>query len=196
MNSFILHPQIANAFIKIIDKSFLASCYDESKKNSEEYIHFAQSTMDNFFEVSWSLGGTYGTCWDDEIREASEDDEPRMHRLIDFLKKNFFGLNNMEIEKICSHAQYREEGEHDYYGGQTTRAYKKIPFHLLGKLLNDKLFPNQDLWKKQVYFDELLKERSEIIIQFDVKSYDLFLLNEKLKEQIPEYIEPEKKLKL
>ena len=66
----------------------------------------------------WCLGGTSGSCWDDQKRPVSASAERDFVELDEVLEKILPGLTFMQYKKIYRECVTRHEyNEGDYYGG-------------------------------------------------------------------------------
>jgi adenylate kinase family enzyme len=78
-----------------------------------------------FCSGSWSLGGTYGNCYDDKLFPVSPDTPPNEFKEFDnFLEKICPNISFLQYKKLynsCVKVETKEE--HDYYGGCVTYAY-------------------------------------------------------------------------
>jgi adenylate kinase family enzyme len=88
---------------------------------------------------SWSLGGTYGSCWNDEIHHVSPGEPLTCFREFDELIEkvapdiNFLKYKRLYSETVTS--QTRSEG--DYYGGTVTYAYLQCDVNKLYGMLKE-----------------------------------------------------------
>ena len=111
---------------------------------------------DELRSASWSLGGTYGTCYRDTLYNISPDSPKAFTEFDNLLEKicpNITFLQYKKLENECT--QIVEYGESDYYGGREYRAYHKCNLHKLYDLLNEMGYINIE---KQIE-EELNEER-------------------------------------
>ena len=78
------------------------------------------------FSKTWSLGGNYGTCYDDEKRPVHAEIEPDDGGELDGIISIFAPqCTFLQYKVICSSIMRSGETYHsDYYGGSTTDAYR------------------------------------------------------------------------
>ena len=72
----ILPKPLALIYIHFLDHSYLQR-YSQSHSESD-YLDYIKEKISPTFHVSWSQGGTYGSCWSDELSEVAEEHEPKL----------------------------------------------------------------------------------------------------------------------
>lgn len=89
---------------------------------------------------SWSLGGTYGNCWNDYLCPVSADEQPtdfsEFDHLLEEICPSISFLQYKAIYKECIDIQTINEG--DYYGGCVTYAFYRCDLIKLFNLLEEK----------------------------------------------------------
>lgn len=191
----ILPKELAHAFIEQIDLSYLQ--YNEKSGDKEGYLSHAEYYMKNAFNISWSKGGTYGSCWDDELRESHPDDEPSMVFLDDFLLKYYPNLTDDQKYSIYSCIEENDTYDSDYYGGSTTQGNKSLSFEALADCLILEVFNhlNNDSLEL-IDFNDLLKQHSTLVINMCVQDYPKLNLLKDLSENLDNNKGTTKKLKV
>lgn len=116
----------------------------------QKHIVVRKSNYDMFCDVnnivnkeqllsdSWSLGGTFGNCWNDKLGTLSpESPKPfkEFDELLERICPNLTFLQYKKLERECTEiAEYEES---DYYGGTEYRSYHKCDLRKLYNLLNE-----------------------------------------------------------
>lgn len=173
-----LIPQkLADIFMEDIAVTYLES--SPFSGNLEDFFSWARDHMNNNFNISWSGGGTYGTCWDDDRpSEVLEDDEPEMTVLDSFLEK-YFSVYDISYEikiKADTHTDY----ENDWYGGQCSTHHKCISFGQIAEVLFSTVYKNETQY---VDFEEILEDMSLDIINMGTGDYDKLTFKNHLNEK-------------
>lgn len=78
-------------------------------------------------KIEWSLGGTAGNCWDDSLSEIESDSEPEFTVLDEILEEFWPDIKYLQYKKLIKNiCESGTKSDGDYYGGNTTIAYRKI----------------------------------------------------------------------
>lgn len=95
--------------------------------------------------VSWSMGGTSGSCWDDTIITVSGDTEPNFIEIDLILDYYCPDISYVKYKIMHNKLINNDQGrEGDYYGGCITYGYKYIYLEeLFNWLKENKFFPKQ-----------------------------------------------------
>lgn len=80
------------------------------------------------FEVSWTTGGTYGNCWNDQLMPVSPSAPEELTSLDDFLTEYFPNITFMQYRNIINAVDTTETREGDYYGGCIYGICKTLSF--------------------------------------------------------------------
>lgn len=93
-----------------------------------------KSSVDMFYDIkgisykrltsaSWSLGGTYGSCWDDHLSPIAPDETPEFTEFDELVEKICPNITFMQYKKLYKNCVTTEkESVSDYYGGTEYRA--------------------------------------------------------------------------
>lgn len=191
----ILPKELAQAFIEHIDMAYLK--YNENSGDKENYLSSAEHHMEHAFDISWSKGGTYGSCWDDELREASAEDEPDMEELDKFLSKYYPNLTDDQKYSIYCHIREEDTYDGDYYGGSTTQGNKSLSFESLANSLISIVYNNIDNDNLEIIdFDKLLEQHSNMVINMCLQDYPKLTLFKELRENLDNSKSSTKKIKI
>jgi hypothetical protein len=84
-----------------------------------------------FRSSSWSLGGTSGNCWDDELTHIPTSSPEPLSDVFSYSPEilTLISRLNYSTEQLLTHSEIfveNSEGEGDYYGGYETRAWWEI----------------------------------------------------------------------
>lgn len=110
------------------EQEFVAACNEHA------------SSWDKSFQVSWSTGGTYGSCWSDTLTTASPDAPQELVCLDNFLAEYFPDISFMQYRSIINSVETTETRDGDYYGGCIYGIKKTLSYgDLLAKLETMKL---------------------------------------------------------
>lgn len=93
---------------------------------------------DALYSSSWSLGGTYGDCWSDNLYSISPEEPVPFREFDNLLEKicpNISFLQYKKLEREC--VSIKQYGESDYYGGYEVRADYVCDLKKLYDLLNE-----------------------------------------------------------
>lgn len=177
----ILPKPLALIYIHFLDMSFLTSYHRSNDEN--DYIAYIKDKLSDTFSVSWSQGGTYGSCWDDEIREVAEEHEPNLDEFDQFIEQYFSDVSVATYKVINSCVDYNSTSESDYYGGCTSTGHKSVNLNSLSDVLIDLLYKDEtDI----IDFNDLILEHSKIVPQLDKDSYYKVDLYKDLKSNLNE----------
>ena len=92
-----------------------------------------------FCSDTWSLGGTYGNCWDNDLGYVSPDEQPASFTELDELLENLCPqltfLKYKELYRQC--VIIEQKTENDYYGGSVQYAFYKCNIAKFFELLNE-----------------------------------------------------------
>lgn len=87
---------------------------------------------------SWSLGGTFGNCWDDTKHETHADSEPEFIQFDSLMEKITPDISFLKYKKIksacCSIVTRCED---DYYGGSARSAHHSCDLEKLYNMLHE-----------------------------------------------------------
>lgn len=88
---------------------------------------------------SWSLGGTYGNCWNDTKHQVSGEPQPasffEFDNLLESVCPNITFLQYKKLYNACVSTDTR--GESDYYGGHVEYGFYQFNVkHLFDELVN------------------------------------------------------------
>ena len=88
---------------------------------------------------SWSLGGSYGSCWDDSMSTVSAEKQPDPNSFDELLEK-LFGEDltvkkYKEIKSQCLSIGSEYEG--DYYGGGTEESFYELDLKKLFEIYEE-----------------------------------------------------------
>ena len=88
---------------------------------------------------SWSLGGTYGSCWGDGLSTSYPDTPPRDFTLFDELLERICpDITFMQYKKIYRECvEVKEYSQGDYYGGCVNYAYFSCDLEQLYYMLEE-----------------------------------------------------------
>ena len=75
----------------------------------------------SYFSVSWSGGGTYGSCWDNELHPVSGSDPEVLTAHLEFLEQHFPNCTIGAVRAIQSAVVQYSGSEYDHYGGSVTK---------------------------------------------------------------------------
>ena len=105
----------------------------------EKYVLNYTARGDCLISNTWSLGGTYGSCWDDQLHSISAEPQPasfvEFDNLIEKIDPNIGFLKYKKIYNNCVEiSTYRD---HDYYGGSTENAQFKCDLKKLYNMLEE-----------------------------------------------------------
>lgn len=172
--------KLSENFIKLIDLKYLSQ--NPHYQDSNDYQNFAQDMLNNYFNVSWSLGGTRGSCWDEDgPHSVSANEEPSMNNLIDFLTDYYPQLSHEHYLDIMRCVEEKETSEGDYYGGCMYEGHKSMSFNTLAEfLINAQHIHEYDY----VDFNDVLEKHSHIVINMSIEDYYKLHLNEKLVDNL------------
>lgn len=121
-----------------------------AEQNREACLHNDIANYDMFCDVnnivnkeqllsdSWSLGGTFGNCWNDKLGTLSpESPKPfkEFDELLERICPNLTFLQYKKLERECT--EIAEYEERDYYGGIEYRSYHKCDLRKLYNLLDE-----------------------------------------------------------
>lgn len=73
------------------------------------------------FSVSWSGGGTFGSCWDNELHPVAGSDPEVLTAHLEFLEQHFPNCTIGAVRAIQSSVVQDSGSEYDYYGGSVTK---------------------------------------------------------------------------
>jgi hypothetical protein len=186
----LLPQKLADIFMEDIATAYLES--SPFSGDTEDFFSSARSHMSTKFNISWSGGGTYGTCWDEDgPTEMSEDDEPEMTELDSFLEKYFSDFDiSYEIKlKADSHTDY----ENDWYGGQSSTNRKSISFYQIAEVLCSTIYKDE---VEYVDFETMLYDVAPEIINMGRGDYDKLIFRNHLNEEIEPKIVKTRKSKI
>ena len=129
----------------------------------QKHIVVRKSNYDMFCDVnnivnkekllsdSWSLGGTFGNCWNDQLTTLSpEPPQPftEFDELLERICPNLTFLQYKKLERECTEiAEYEDS---DYYGGTEYRAYHKCDLRKLYNLLDEMGYINLEELKEKI----------------------------------------------
>lgn len=186
----IIPKKLSDNFIKLIDLKYLSQ--NPHYQDSEHYKNFAQDMLSDYFNVSWSLGGTRGSCWDEEgPRSVSPSDEPSMHNLTDFLTDYYPQLSHEDYLDIMRSVEEKETSEGDYYGGCMYEGHKSISFTTLAALLTSSQHTHE---YEYIDFNDVLEKHSHLVINMSIEDYYKIHLNEKLVDNLTKMSNNNKKI--
>lgn len=80
----------------------------------------------SYFSVSWSGGGTYGSCWDNELHQVSGSDPKVLTEHLEFIEEHFPSCTIGAVRAIQESIVEDSGSEYDYYGGSVTKYSLKI----------------------------------------------------------------------
>lgn len=171
--------QLAQNIIEYLDLFYLKN--SPCSGDSEGYVSSMEYELEKHFDIDWSLGGTYGTCWDGDEgpREIEPSDEPYMERLQDFLDKYYPKLSYEDTKYIKNSFSEKETSESDWYGGSTSHMYKSLHFDNLADYLIDLVYKGTEY--ESIEFNDLLQKHSKIVIHLEECNYDKLALHKSLK---------------
>lgn len=169
--------ELAENLLEHINLAFLA--VDPYSHDSEQYMSSATYHMKNCFNISWSEGGTYGSCWNDKLTKVASEDEPEMTVLKDFFDK-YYPDTQLSFE-IESYVEYDSDSERDYYSGQTYTGRKHISFEQLADAIVAHHY--QDC-EEFVDFDSLLYQHSTFVVNMSLEDYPNLKFKKELEEKI------------
>ena len=92
---------------------------------------------------SWSLGGTWGSCWSDVLGSITPEtprDFEEFDRLLESICPNLTFLQYKKLERECT--EIVEYHESDYYGGCEYRAHHSCDLQKLYELLTEMGYVN------------------------------------------------------
>ena len=126
---------------------FLEKCYDILKRNncwvtetfkdpktheeSKEKGRYGAERHSLTFSAEWSMGGTSGNCWNDDLRPISPDKEPDFPPELEYILEGLCpGVSDRTYRRIK--ALVEKSGTYtnaDYYGGSETCGFKGFHIH-------------------------------------------------------------------
>jgi hypothetical protein len=72
---------------------------------------------------SWSMGGTYGNCWDSELGTIDAEPQPEFHEFDELMEKLCPTITFLQYKKISRECcSIKTVGDGDYYGGYSSRS--------------------------------------------------------------------------
>lgn len=80
---------------------------------------------DGSLRASWCGGGTYGSCWSDELDEVCADEEKSLSAAINMIASNFIGYEDDISNNMFCKVLKTSDSDTDWYGGST------ITWHLM-----------------------------------------------------------------
>ena len=109
-------------------------------KNNNRSI-YSSSLPKNTIGIKWSMGGTYGSCWDDIQRQVSGDIEPEFTEIDEVLEKLCPNITFLQYKLLMGKLlNVDETNEGDYYGGSIAYGMKYIRIRELYNYLKEKKF--------------------------------------------------------
>ena len=134
-------------FLKVVyklltEKSSVGTWLPQSFLDPKTHIDRNHSDYDRHgctFYTTWSLGGTSGNCWNDEMSTISPDVEPEDDNTLDQIVEEIApDCSFMKYKVIRGKVMTRGTTHHrDYYGGSTTEAWKGFNIHDLYLAMKD-----------------------------------------------------------
>lgn len=187
--------QLSEYLIEYIDLNYLSE--SPNSGDSESYLYFARNMMATDFSISWSKGGTYGSCWDGEEgpSEVSGQDEPSIEKLNSFINKHYPEMDSKYYKYILNCMDEGETPDHDWYGGCTYEGYKNMSFYSFAQALIDTVYSNVDE-NEFINFEDLLNEHANIVINISACEYYKIALKKNLIKDLPIKIGNEDKQKI
>ena len=99
--------------------------YDLFEKYDNHCSVYPRNTKSgHMYSSEWSLGGTWGNCWDDELTHVDGDSPKDFTEFDELMEEIAPDIKFMQYKKLyneCVEIQEREEC--DYYGGRVTYAF-------------------------------------------------------------------------
>jgi hypothetical protein len=90
-----------------------------------------------YVEHNWSMGGTYGNCWDDSMSSSEGEIKPEftsLDTIVDLINPN---LSYMKYRtKVIPLVESYTTSNGDYYGGSTTTGHERVNIYKLWEALN------------------------------------------------------------
>ena len=85
---------------------------------------------------SWSKGGTWGSCWSDDLSTITPDSTPEFKEFDDMLSEICPNITFLQYKKLYNECVKEVEyDDNDYYGGTEYRAYWSCDLKKLHKML-------------------------------------------------------------
>lgn len=125
---------IRNAKYEIPDEKYIREKTEVPIKKSVHNV-VPKSSIDMFYDIkgvrnrnqltscSWSLGGTYGSCWDDHLCPITPDATPEFTEFDELLERVAPDITFLQYKKIYNRCVTTNEiSQSDYYGGCEYRA--------------------------------------------------------------------------
>lgn len=122
LTNVVLSPESAQAITKYVCEEY----FNQSRYGSDQIFELAKEVLSRNFAVSWSGGGTYGSCFTDDLTEVDPDDEPEMKELKEFLLHYCPHLDYKTEDKIFYAIHESTHYDSDYYGGSMSSYSKYI----------------------------------------------------------------------
>ena len=186
----IIPQKLADIFMEDIATQYLQT--SPFSEDSEDFFSSVRHHMANKFNISWSGGGTSGSCWDtDGPTELVEEDEPEMLELENFVEKYFSDsdiLYDLKL-KADTHTDY----ENDWYGGQSSTHRKGISFYQIAEVLSSTIYKDDF---DSIDFEQMLNDVSLDIIHMGQGDYDKLTFKSHLSKQLEQKPFKNKKLKI
>lgn len=191
MIHFNIPQKLADNLIEYIDLDYLKNRY--SQHTSEDYLSSVSYMNQQHFTIEWSGGGTYGSCFSDDLTEIIPEEEPVMANLNKFLEKYYPNLCVEDRLYIENYIIEKYENDCDYYGGSTVSYSKSLSIENLAEALALTVHKDEDT---DVYFYHLLQEHSEIISDVTYDTYHRLYLKKKLGKELSDTNDEVKKMKI
>lgn len=86
--------------------------------NNSQYADYEIRKTDCMYSAEWSLGGSWGNCWDDDLTYVDGDIQPEFKEFDDMLQKICPDIKFLQYKKLYSECvDVVQRSENDYYGG-------------------------------------------------------------------------------
>jgi hypothetical protein len=87
---------------------------------------------------SWSMGGTYGNCWDSELGTIDAEPQPEFEAFDELMEKLCPTITFLQYKKISRECcSIDTQGDGDYYGGYSSRSTHVCDLEKLYQLLKE-----------------------------------------------------------
>lgn len=176
----IIPQKLAIIFIEQIVSQYIRE-YDK-KKNSSHFLTQASRYIDNSFDISWSGGGSRGSCYDTKGPEKFEsDEEPDMEELDNFLQENFPSLDRIEIFELKNMCDINTTYDSDYYGGRSCSHSKGISFDSIAEFITPLLYSDD---YEHVNFQDILEDIAPYVANITENDCKNIILKIRLDEKL------------
>ena len=108
-----------------------------TKDEFDQYLH--DNNINTDLRVTWSTGGCWGNCWNDELQQVVGDTPEELDafdELLEFVKPDLSFIQYKRMAKVL--VKSNESSEGDYYGGSSNYMTLSVDFGELHEYLKEK----------------------------------------------------------